>query len=411
MCLHLNHGTMSSCTLHRTLVGGCYDGTKCWLIHITESPMSTSQQTSSVPVFTSTNWAQWWPSMITYIEATGYGWVLDFSAPTLDPKADKEDCDFYIAWTKVNSTIIGSIKLCFSDTLKNKFLTHATASSLITALKAEYSAPGISGAFVLFKELLDTKITQSLHPMPFPNKVLDLFAHLKSAGYDFLENNQAILFLAKLMQSMDIVTQMIAQAKDASGKQKTPTVEEIREAAVLSWDQHHMKEAPKATQANRISTVKHKGDDPKFEQQQVLQGDGSKKKWKHGKRAGKKQKEKESKGSSSHAHAHITLVTYTSGPELPWIPMPSPITLPQCIKVNKVLPSIQGSRTLSLLPIGLSFQSPVKMSMGSILGFRFKGLGFCPPQSTSHPPPTHSRCVLCPHRSHLYTTPLLLSTI
>ena len=165
--------------------------------------------------------------MIAYMKATGCGCVLDFTAPTLDPKAEKEDHNFYITWTKANSTIVGSIKLRFSDALKNKFLTHATASSLITALKAEYSAPGISGAFALFKELLDTKIAQSSHPAPSLNKVSDLFACLKSTGYEFPENIQAMLLLAKLLYSMDIVAQMIVQAKDASGKQKTPTVEEI----------------------------------------------------------------------------------------------------------------------------------------------------------------------------------------
>ena len=216
-----------------------------------------------------------------------------FPAPTLDPMADKEEHDFYIAWTKMNSTIVGSIKLCFSDSLENKFLTHATASLLIKALKDEYSAPGISGAFALLKELLDMKIAQSSHPAPSLNKVSDLFACLKSAGYEFPENIQAMLLLAKLPQSMDVIVQMIAQTKDASGRQKTPTVEKIREALVLSWDQHHMKETPKATQANKSSAVKRKGDDPKFEQQQVLQGDGSKKKWKCSKCAGKKQKEKE----------------------------------------------------------------------------------------------------------------------
>ena len=258
--------------------------------------------------------------MIAYIEATGCGWVLDFPAPTLDPKADKEDGNFYITWTKANSTIVGSIKLCFLDALKNKFLTHATATLLITALKAEYSAPGISGAFVLFKELLDTKITQSLHPTPSLNKIFDLFTCLKLARYEFSEKVQAMLLLAKLPQSMDVIVQMIVQAKDTSGKQKTPTVKEICEAVVLSWDQRHMKEAPKATQANKISAVKHKGDDPKFKQQQVPQGNGLKKKWKCRTRTGKKQKEKELKGSSSHAHTHITLVTYTSGPEPPMDP-------------------------------------------------------------------------------------------
>ena len=279
--------------------------------------MSIPQQTSSVPVFTGANWAQWWPSMIAYIEATGCGWALDFPAPMLDPKADKKNRDFYIAWTKANTTIVGSIKLHFLDSLKNKFLTHTTATSLIKSLKEEYSTPGISGTFVLFKELLDMKIAQFSHLAPSLNKVSDLFACLKSAGYEFPENIQAMLLLAKLPQSMDVVAQIIAQAKDTSGKQKTPTVKEIREAAVLSWDQRHMKETPKAAQANKISTVKCKVDDPKFEQQQLPQGDGLKKKWKCGKHTGKKQKEKELKGSFSHAHAHIALVTYTSSPELP----------------------------------------------------------------------------------------------
>ena len=63
---------------------------------------------------------------------------------------------------------------------------------------------------------------------------------------------------------------MIAQAKDTSGKAKTPTIEEIHEAAVLSRDQHRIKDTPKTAQANKISAVKRKGDDPKFKQQQAL---------------------------------------------------------------------------------------------------------------------------------------------
>ena len=76
-----------------------------------------------------------------------------------------------------------------------------------------------------------------------------------------------MLLLAKLPPSMDIITQMIAQAKDTSRKAKPPTTEEIQEAAVLSWNQHHMKDTPKAAEANKISAVKRKGNDPKFKQQ------------------------------------------------------------------------------------------------------------------------------------------------
>ena len=160
--------------------------------------------------------------MIAYIEASGYGWALDFPAPTLDPKADKEDCDFYTAWTKANLIIVRSIKLRFLDPLKNKFWTHTTTSSLIAALKAEYSTPRISGAFALFKELLDIKITQFSHPTPSLNKVGILFTHLKSTGYKFPKIIQAMLLLAKLPPSMDIIVQMIAQAKDTLERQRLP---------------------------------------------------------------------------------------------------------------------------------------------------------------------------------------------
>ena len=172
-----------------------------------------------------------------------------------------------------------------------------------------------------------------------------------------------------------------------------------------------MKETPKATQANKISAVKSKGDDPKCEQQQAPQGNSSKKKWKRGKCAGKKQKEKESKDSSSHAHAHITSVVYTSGPEPPM----DPHALTHCPTLmyqgEQGPPFHIGSRTPSLLPTGLSSWSPAKKSAGSILDFRSRGLGSYLPLSTSHCPPFHHCRALCPHCSHLYMTPLLLSTI
>ena len=76
-----------------------------------------------------------------------------------------------------------------------------------------------------------------------------------------------MLLLTKLPPSMDVVMQMIIQAIYAFGKAKTPIVEKIQAAAVLSWNQCHMKDTSKATaQANKISTIKAKGDVPKFEQ-------------------------------------------------------------------------------------------------------------------------------------------------
>ena len=145
--------------------------------------MSSSQPNISIPMFTSANWSQWWPTMTAYIEVSGCGWAMDFPAPMLDPKADNNERNFYIAWTKANLTIVGLIKLHLSDSLKGKYQTQTTAASLISALTTEYTTPGISGTFALSKELLDMKVAQSTHPAPPCNKVTMLFTHLEATRY------------------------------------------------------------------------------------------------------------------------------------------------------------------------------------------------------------------------------------
>ena len=64
--------------------------------HIAETTMSSLQSNVFIPMFTGTNWSQWWPTMTTYIKASGYGWAMDFPAPMLDPKANNNECNFYI---------------------------------------------------------------------------------------------------------------------------------------------------------------------------------------------------------------------------------------------------------------------------------------------------------------------------
>ena len=56
MCLNLNHGAVSSYMMHRALVGGSYDGSKHWLIHITETTMSSFQSTVSICYILNSTW-------------------------------------------------------------------------------------------------------------------------------------------------------------------------------------------------------------------------------------------------------------------------------------------------------------------------------------------------------------------
>ena len=162
---------------------------------------------------------------------------------------------------------------------------------------------------------------------------------LKAAGYEFNEKCQAMMLLAKLPPSMDIVAQMFTQAKDTSSKPKDPSIAEISKAAVLPWDQHHLtRKGKQSVQANKISAIKHKGQqNPSFQQQQQqLQGQqpqqsadagAEKKKSRHGKKG---------KGKSQD-HAHIASAAF-----FPMIITDMPAAADPCLYAHQLLQLYQG---------------------------------------------------------------------
>ena len=207
--------------------------------------------------------------MKAYLQSTGHTWVMEIAKPDpIDSKSTDAQMAHYIGWTKANDSIIGSVNMHLSDALHQHFEGKALAAELLTALDEKFSTVGIAAAYALFKELLDLRIPDSSHPSPAFSKVETLFVHLKAAGYEFNDKCQAMMLLAKLPPSMDVVAQMFTQAKDTSGKPKDPSVAEISKAAVLSWDQCHLTEKGKqSAQVNKISAIKHKGQqNPLFQQ-------------------------------------------------------------------------------------------------------------------------------------------------
>ena len=111
-----------------------------------------------------------------------------------------------------------------SDALHQCFEGKVLAVKLLKVYDEEFFTVGITAAYVLFKELLDLHIPDSSHSSPAFSKVETLFAHSKAAGYEFNEKCQAMMLLAKLLPSMDVIAQMFTQAKDTSSKPKDPSV-------------------------------------------------------------------------------------------------------------------------------------------------------------------------------------------
>ena len=128
----------------------------------------------------------------------------------------------YIGWTKANNSIIRSINLHILEALCQCFDGKDLAADLMKALDEEFASVRIAVAYVLFKELLDLCIPDSSYPLPAFSKVEMLLTQLKAAGYEFNEKCQAMILLAKLPPSMDIIAQMFTQAKDSILSHKDP---------------------------------------------------------------------------------------------------------------------------------------------------------------------------------------------
>ena len=232
--------------------------------------MSNSKVTtnSHVLVLTGANYILWRLAMKAFLQSTGHTWVMEIAKPdSINSKSTNAKVAHYIGWTKANDLIVRSVNMHLSDALHQCFERKVLAVELLKALDEEFTTVGIAAAYVLFKELLDLHIPDLSHPSPAFSKVEMLFTWLKAAGYKFNEKCQAMMLLRKLPPSMDIIAQMFTQAKDTSSKLKDPSVTEISKAAVLSWDQRHLTgKGKQAAQANKISAIKHKGQqNPSFQ--------------------------------------------------------------------------------------------------------------------------------------------------
>ena len=275
-----------------------------------------------------------------YLQSTGHTCVMEIAKPDpIDSKSTNAQMAHYIGWTKANDSIVGSVNMHLSDALHQCFEGKALAAELLKALDEEFSTVGIAAAYALFKELLDLCIPDSSHPLPAFSKVETLFACLKAAGYEFNDKCQAMMLLAKLPPSMDVIAQMFMQAKDTSSKSKDPSITEISKAAVLSWDQCHLtRKGKQLAQANKVSAIKHKGQQNPLFQQQQKQPQGQQPQQSTDAGAEKKKSccGKKGKGKSQD-HAHIASAAF-----FPMIITDMPAAADPCLYAHQLLQLYQG---------------------------------------------------------------------
>ncbi|KIJ58481.1 hypothetical protein HYDPIDRAFT_34142 [Hydnomerulius pinastri MD-312] len=237
--------------------------------------MSTAL-TQLVPVLTSVNWQDWAPL---YLMAQGQWYTIVEMCPELSTEPDNSGA--VNDWNADNAAATGNIRLRLAPAVRVKASRASSASYLFSALKAEYGKPGIATTYAEFKSLLDITIPSNSHPGPAMDKVQAHFARLKDVKFEISGKVQAMILMAKLPPTMEVIAQMMNQS---------------------SRDD---KELEKISIANKLSAVKCKQPDPKFRnQQQRPQNEGSSQR--------RNQRERARLGVRD--DFHFSNVIHTSGP-------------------------------------------------------------------------------------------------
>ncbi|KAI0702087.1 hypothetical protein C8Q76DRAFT_595716, partial [Earliella scabrosa] len=122
-----------------------------------------------------------------------------------------------------------------------------------------------------FRAALSLTIPGDANPIPALDKLDAHFQRLETNKFTVSEHVKGMILMAKLPASMDSMIQVYlsglkpTQAKTAI---ETITIADVRQAAILQWEQRQGRHGGQRANANKLSAVRRKGPDPTFRQQQ-----------------------------------------------------------------------------------------------------------------------------------------------
>jgi hypothetical protein len=251
----------------------------------------SSQLTTLVPVLDGTNYQQWASSMRSYLQSQRVWKCVKAGAKpppeTIDTTQTNEKGESFTTstdnskevsdWEEKSEQALGIIRLRLHHTISYQYNAEDDPEALWKTLSEKYRDPGVSGAFVEFKGVMDTVIPNNGDPSPALDKMMSHFVRLDEMNWVVPKNIQAMIILAKAPPSMESMVQiMAAQVKEEKDKSKiTPDV--ILGQMRLSWDTHARtgaKNKQNQQQSNKISAVHDgSGQPPSFQQQQQQRGE------------------------------------------------------------------------------------------------------------------------------------------
>ena len=244
----------------------------------------SSSLTTLVPILSGPNYQVWSTAMKSFLMSQGQWRVLSCPCPkditvdkdgnTLasDAMPSDEDVennkDKIEDWEDDNQKAVGNIMLRLAPQIQGNLTpdTMDGAGLLWAHLETHYGKPGIIATYLEFKAAMDIKISDQEDPTIAIDKMMAHFAQCNASGLKVPDHFQAMVIMAKLPNAFNDLAQIFCQKESV----KSLDVADMRKTIGLAWEQRKGGKAPR-NQAQKLSTVKRRPNEPPFKQQQ---GDG-----------------------------------------------------------------------------------------------------------------------------------------
>ena len=187
--------------------------------------MSSNSLTAITTVLSGANYREWHVSMRAYLQSTGTWWTIHEARTAANGES----------WDGDNEKAMGTITLRCSAPIRIQVADKTNAKEIWDLLKESYGQLSVGSAHTELKKLLSTTIPANQHPAPALRSCAANFAYLKDAGFEISLPVQAMILVAKLPSSMEVVAQLINQTKPSDIKSLKP--DEIIVAATLAFEQ------------------------------------------------------------------------------------------------------------------------------------------------------------------------------
>ena len=229
----------------------------------------SSQLTQLVPVFDGTNYSIWSKAIKAFLMSQGL-WGHAAGTLTLAPGAAPELVE---QWNRLNDMTKGHIALRLTPPIQAFVEEFNLASEVWQEIFDRYGTASVPSVYKDFKEAISIRFNTNQHPAPQFDKLAAAFSRLGSVSVGTAPNVtqlslakqvQALIAMAALPPKWEVLVPIICQGEDLNDLDLSL----VRNTVIAQYETEANRGQHRNHTANRLSAVKRKRGDPRFNQQQ-----------------------------------------------------------------------------------------------------------------------------------------------